>query len=319
MHSHTHRTDRADRLAESWRSLQVCLVLTSVYMLAEVLGGFFFNSLALVADAGHMFTDSAALALTMFAFRFSSRPATPQKTFGYYRMEILAALINGIALVLISLYIFYEAWHRWNNPPAVKGLGLTLVASGGLLINVFCAWLLHSDREHNLNIRSAWLHIVSDIFGSIAAIAAGVLILMFQWFWADAVCSALIAVIIIYSAWNLISESVNILLEGAPAHINLAAVEQAILQTEGVLSLHDLHIWSIASGLEALSAHVQQDQNFSQPEILRLLRTRLHDEFGIDHLTIQLETSEFKDDELHLCDVGANCFQTQSSPAAKIN
>lgn len=282
-------------------------------MLAEAIGGWLTNSLALIADAGHMLTDVAALSLTLAAIWFASRPATAKKTFGYYRLEILAALLNGIALVLISLWVFYEAYERWNEPPEIKGLGLTLVAVGGLVVNMICAFLLHGDHAHDLNMRGAWLHVMGDLFGSVTAIIAGGLILAFGWVWADAVCSALISLIIIFSAWNLIRESVNVLLEGTPAHINLTAVEEAILQTEGVEAIHDLHVWTISSGIEALSAHVRHDEKIFQPALLKALRKRLHDDFGIDHLTIQMETPDFEDEDVHFCHTGTRCFESSGT------
>jgi len=282
-------------------------------MLAEAFGGWFSNSLALLADAGHMLTDVAALTLTLAAIWFASRPATSKKTFGYYRLEILAAFVNGIALVLISMWIIYEALERWNAPPPVKGLELTVIAGGGLVINVICAWLLHGGHEHDLNLRGAWLHVIGDALGSVAAIVAGVLILSFGWLWADAAVSVLISLIIIFGAWNLIKESVNVLLEGTPAHINLTAVEDAIRGTENVKDVHDLHVWTITSGMEALSVHIVHEETISQKSLLQRIRAKLHDEFGIDHLTIQMETLE--NEAAHDCFSGANCFE----PAQKLN
>lgn len=282
-------------------------------MLAEAVGGWLVNSLALIADAGHMLTDVAALSLTLAAIWFAARPATEKKTYGYYRLEILAAFVNGITLVLISLWVFYEAYERWNAPPEIQGFNMTLIAVGGLTINIICAWLLHGDHQHDLNMRGAWLHIMGDVLGSITAIAAGILIVAFGWVWADAVCSSLISLIIIFGSWNLIRESVNVLLEGTPAHINLAAVEDAILETEGVREIHDLHVWTISSGLEALSAHVCHNEEIVQRELLKTLRKRLHDEFGIDHLTIQMETPDFEDETVHFCQSGARCFESGGS------
>jgi len=232
-------------------------------MFAEAIGGWLTNSLALFADAGHMLTDVAALTLTLAAIWFAARPATPRKTYGYYRLEILAAFVNGIALVLISFWVIYEAFERWQSPPEVKGFELTLIAVGGLVINLICAYLLHGGHEHDLNMRSAWLHVVGDALGSVTAIAAGVLIVAFGWLWADAVCSVLISLIIVFGAWRLIRESVNVLLEGTPSHINLTAVEQTIRQTESVENVHDLHVWTITSGMEALSVHIVQRNNFA--------------------------------------------------------
>jgi cobalt-zinc-cadmium efflux system protein len=285
-------------------------------MLAEAIGGWAANSLALIADAGHMLADVAALGLTLGAIWFASRPATSKKTYGYYRLEILAAFINGIALVVISILVIYEAWMRWQSPPDVNGVQLFVIAGGGLLVNIACAYLLHGDHEHDLNMRGAWLHVMGDTLGSVAAIAAGGLILGFGWMWADALGSLLISLIIIFSSWNLIRESVNVLLEGTPSHINLAAVEDAIICTEGVSEVHDLHVWTISSGIEALSAHVCHDERTVQPELLKALRSKLHEQFGIDHLTIQMETPEFEDEQIHFGGSGVRCFE---SPGKKQN
>ena len=284
-------------------------------MIAEAVGGWLTNSLALLADAGHMLTDVAALILTLAAIWFAARPATSKKTYGYYRYEILAAFINGIALVLISLWVIYEAFERWNTPPEVAGLGLTVIAGGGLIVNLIAAYLLHGDHAHDLNMRGAWLHVMGDLLGSVTAIIAGVLILAFNWVWADAVGSFLISLIIIFGAWRLIRESVNVLLEGTPAHINLTAVEESIRQTEEVEDVHDLHVWTITSGMEALSVHVVHRETISQTRLLKKIREKLHDEYGIDHLTIQLETPHEEAADTHQCFSGANCFE----PAIKLN
>jgi cobalt-zinc-cadmium efflux system protein len=304
---HTHTHGRASR---SRKRLRLVLVLTALYMLAETVGGWWTSSLALLADAGHMLTDVAALALALTAMWFSARPATSSKTFGYYRLEILAALINGVALVLISLLIFYEAYHRLSAPPQVKSAVMTAVAVGGLVVNLVCAWLLHGDHEEDLNVRGAWLHIMGDALGSVGAIAAGVLMSLYGWYAADPFFSFIIALLIVWSSWNLIRESTNVLLEGTPAHINLAAVEDAILQTEGVSDVHDLHVWTITSGREALSAHVIHVETISQPDLLKELRTKLHDRFGVDHLTIQMETPDFEDETFHFCHAGTACFRS---------
>lgn len=278
-------------------------------MIAEAVGGWITNSLALIADAGHMLTDVAAMALTLGSFWFASRPATAKKTFGYYRLEILAAFLNGVALVLLSVWVIYEAYARWRSPQPVQGFELTLIAGGGLVINIISAYLLHGDHKHDLNMRGAFLHVVGDLLGSIAAIAAGALILAFGWLWADAVCSILISLIIIYGAWRLVAESVNVLLEGTPLHIDLAAVESTILQTAGVGGVHDLHIWTISSGIEALSAHISHDDSVIHSELLAAVRDRLHNEFGIDHLTIQMETLSRETEAVYVCETGTRCFE----------
>ncbi len=290
-------------------ALKIALVLTFVYMIAEAVGGWLTNSLALIADAGHMLADVAALTLTLFAIWFASRPATSKKTYGYYRLEILAAFVNGIALVLLSIWIIYEAIGRWQDPPDIPGTPLTIIAIGGLIVNLIAAYLLHSDHKHDLNMRGAFLHVIGDLLGSVAAIIAGVLIWTLGWLWADAFGSIFISVIIILSAWRLILESVNVLLEGTPRHINLAAVETTILETEGVGGVHDLHVWTISSGIDALSAHISHDDSVLHSELLAIVRTKLHDRFGIDHLTIQMETLDLEAEAVYVCETGTKCFE----------
>jgi cobalt-zinc-cadmium efflux system protein len=297
--------------AGSRRRLLLVLVLTAVYMFAEAAGGWWTGSLALLADAGHMLADVAALTLALLAAWFGSRPATPHKTFGYYRLEILAAFGNGLVLVLVSLRILYEAYGRWSAPPLIEHSGVMVaVAAGGLLINLACAWLLHGDHERDLNVRGAWLHVMGDALGSVGAIAAGALVAAYGWYEADPLFSALIALLIVWSSWNLIREATNVLLEGTPAHINLAAVEDAILETGGVEAVHDLHVWTITSGRDALSAHVVHAHAVSPPELLRQLRSRLHEQFGVDHLTIQMETGDLEDETYHFCTSGTACFRS---------
>ncbi|HYX40283.1 MAG TPA: cation diffusion facilitator family transporter [Pyrinomonadaceae bacterium] len=308
-HAHTHGHQHA---ARSQRRLALVLALITLYMFAEAVGGWLSNSLALLADAGHMLTDVAALLLALFAAWFSARPATPNKTFGYYRLEILAAFTNGVVLVAISLGIFYTAYRRWLAPTAVESHLLILVASGGLVVNLICAWLLHGAHEGDLNVRGAWLHIIGDALGSVGAIIAGVLIAVRGWNAADPLISALISCLIIWSSWHLLREATNVLLEGTPAHINLASVEEAILRTNGVEGVHDLHVWTITSGREALSAHVVHAHTVTQPALLNALRVKLHDRFGVDHLTIQMEMAESADDTFHFCHAGTDCYQKNS-------
>src|SRR5919107_593526 len=290
---HTHRHQHKN---ESWRRLCLVLILTMLYMFAEVIGAWWTGSLALLADAGHMFTDVAALILALTAVWFGSRPATSRKTFGYYRLEIIAALVNGGALVVISIFIFYGAYERWQSPPVVKTGPMIVVAIGGLVVNLICAWILHAHEEVDLNMRGAWMHVMGDALGSVAAILAGVCMWLFGWYAADAVFSVVISLLIIWGSVRLIRESTNVLLEGTPAHINLAAVEDEILATAGVAAVHDLHVWTITSGREALSAHVIHAPDISQHNLLKELRAKLHDRFRIDHLTIQREPDEFEDE-----------------------
>lgn len=305
---HTHRYGW---VSDSRRRLTFVLCLTALYMIAEAVGGWWTGSLALLADAGHMLTDVAALGLALTAVWFGRRPATSSKTFGYYRLEIIAALVNGVTLVIISLLIFYEAYQRWFAPPLVRSNVMIVVATGGLAVNLVCARILHGRHEVDLNLRGAWLHVIGDALGSIAAIIAGALMSIYGWYTADPVISMAIALLIIWSSWALIRESTNVLLEGTPAHINLTAVEEMILQTTGVDDVHDLHVWTITSGREALSAHVIHSEAISPSELLRELRGKLHDQFGVDHLTIQMETPEFDDDTFHFCHAGTACFRSE--------
>ena len=304
-HNHHHRS------SNNWRRLSVVLILTATYMVAELIGAWWTGSLALLADAGHMFTDVAALILALTAVWFGSRPATSKKTFGYYRLEIIAALVNGVALVVISLMIFYGAYERWLDPPIVRSGPMMGVAAGGLAVNLICAWILRGRHDVDLNIRGAWMHVMGDALGSVAAILAGACMSLFGWYAADAVFSVVISLLIIWASIRLIRESTNVLLEGTPAHINLAAVEDAILATDGVDNVHDLHVWTITSGRDALSAHVIHAHSISQPDLLRELRTKLHDRFGVDHLTIQMETPDFEDETFHFCHAGTACFRSE--------
>ena len=307
-HQHGHTASRAER---GRRRLFTVLVLTALYMLAEAAGGWWTGSLALLADAGHMLTDVAAMALALVAAWFGARPATSNKTFGYYRLEILAAFTNGVALAALSLYILYEAYERWAAPPTIeRGGALILVAGGGLAVNLFSAWLLHGDHHEDLNVRGVWLHIMGDALGSVGALTAGALIYFYGWQRADPLVSAAIGLLIIYSSWGLIREATNVLLEGTPSHINLASVESEIRAAGGVEGVHDLHVWTITSGREALSAHVIHAPGTSQPGLLKELRARLHERFGIDHLTIQMETEDFEDETFHFCHSGTACFRS---------
>jgi cobalt-zinc-cadmium efflux system protein len=283
VHSHAHSRGASQRL------LLTVLALTFGYMLAEAIGGYYTNSLALLSDAGHMLTDVAALGLSFLAVRFASRPATPRKTYGFYRLEILAALANGVALMVISLLICWEAYHRFLQPEEVRAWSLVWISVGGLAVNLISARLLQHVHEENLNLRGAFLHILGDLLGSVAAIITGLLIIWRGWVWADPLFSVLISLLIIYSAWRLVSDAVNVLLEGTPSHINLAAVEQAMRTISGVCDVHDLHIWTITSDRHAVTAHVVIDDLGESYRILRELRALLAERFALTHATIQIE------------------------------
>lgn len=262
-------------------------------MVAEIVGGLWTNSLALLADAGHMLSDVAALALSFFAVWIASRPAPVHRTYGYYRAEILAALANGAGLVAVSVFIFFEAYERIQEPPEVKGEVMMFIAVGGLLVNLAGLWILHGGRDANLNVRGAWLHVLGDTLGSVGAILAGAAIWGLGWYWVDPAASALIGMLIIYSSWRLLAESVSVLMESAPLGIDVDEVRSAISAAPEVIGVHDLHIWSITSGMESLSAHVVVDEIGKQVSVLKSLRKMLHDQFGIHHITIQVEPAEF--------------------------
>lgn len=291
-HSAHHHHDHAR--GASQRTLLIVLTLTFGYMIAEAVGGYLANSLALLSDAGHMFTDVAALALSFLAVRFASRPATANKTYGFYRLEILAALANGVTLIVLSVLICIEAYQRFRQPEDVQGWMLVWISLGGLAVNIVSAWLLSRSHQHdNLNMRGAYLHVMGDLLGSVAAIAAGVLILWRGWRWADPLFSVIISLLIVYNSWRIVKDAVNVLLEGAPSHINPAAVEQAIREVAGVRAIHDLHIWTITSDRHVLTAHIVVSSADESCRVLREVRTLLAERFKLAHSTIQIEDPTF--------------------------
>jgi cobalt-zinc-cadmium efflux system protein len=271
------------------RVLRYALGLTSAFMVVEFIGGLLTNSLALMADAGHMLTDAAALVLSAFALWFSTRPATEAKTYGFYRVEILSALVNGIGLGTISMIIFYNAYQRLSNPPEVRTQLMLIIAIAGFFVNLFGAWLLHKVHDSNLNLKGAFLHIVGDAISSVGAILAGILMWLGNWYWADPMASILVGLLILYNAWGLVRDSVDILLEGTPSHINLESVKTDMLKISGVQSIHDLHIWTLTSGLHALSCHAVISDAESNHKILKDLSYKIKDQYHFEHATIQLE------------------------------
>lgn len=271
------------------RRLTIVLGLTASYMLAEAIGGWLSGSLALLADAGHMLSDTAALGLALFAAWIARRPPTPQHSYGYYRAEILAALANGGTLIAIALLIFTKAIGRLAEPPEIVGSLMLSIAIGGLVVNLAGMAILHARRSASLNVRGAWLHLLTDALGSVAAIGAACLIWAWGWRWADPVASIAIGLLVLYSSWELVREAVAILMESTPRHIDVDAVRNALVAGPGVVAVHDLHVWTIAGGLESLSAHVVLERDQCPRATLAALRASVHERFDIDHVTIQIE------------------------------
>lgn len=292
---HTHGPPAAGR---NRTRLAIVLGLVLLYMGAEVVGGILTNSLALLADAGHMLSDAAALGLALFAIWFARRPATASHTFGYYRTEILAALANGATLVAISIYIFVEAYQRFREPPDVEGGLMMAIAAGGLVINLAGLLILRGGRDESLNVRGAWLHVLTDMLGSIQALVAGGLIWWLGWNWADPVASVLIGLLVVYSSWELLKESVGVLMQKAPGRIDVDELRSSILDLDGVTAICDMHVWTVTSGLESMSAHVTVEDGRVGREMLQQVRDLVHDRFGIDHVTIQLEPEGFDEPEV---------------------
>ena len=293
-HGHAQGHGHGERQRNK-RRLLLTLVLAASYMIAEVVGGLLSNSLALLADAGHMLSDVAALALSLAALWIAERPPTAQRTFGYYRMEILAALVNAATLGVVAVLIVLEAIERLQAPQPVQGVLMIWIALGGLVMNLLGLWILHGGRAESLNIRGAWLHVLSDALGSVGAITAGLLVWAYGWIWADTLISVVIAVLIIVASWNLLREAVAVLMEHAPGGINVDQVHDSMIEYPGVLSLHSLHVWTITSGLHALAAHVTVEDLDQHQRLLKELRDMLHERFGIDHITIQIELEGFEE------------------------
>lgn len=288
-HSHAGHSHAPQPTGENRRRLGSVLILTAGFMVVEALAGFWTNSLALISDAGHMLTDVGALGLALFALWFSRQVAPHRLTYGYLRFEILAALINGLALLGITGFIFWEAAQRLRQPPEVHSGEMLVVAILGLCVNLVSLYLLSSGGGHSLNERGAMLHVLGDLLGSVGAIIAAALIGAFNWYWADPVASAVIGLLILRSTWELLKEAVNILMEGTPVHLDVEELHRAMLAVPGVLEVRDLHVWSLASGFEALSAHVIVPEGEPTGVVRGALRQVLREQFGIGHTTLEVE------------------------------
>jgi cobalt-zinc-cadmium efflux system protein len=305
-------TTQRHESAASEHRLVLVLAMTGIYMLAELIGGMLTGSLALVADSGHLLGDVLGLGMAVTAIRFARRPATADKTYGFYRAEILAALANGVALFVVAGWILLSAWERLNarTAPEVQALPMLVVAIGGLIVTLVGVVALYSRAQMNLNVRAAFLEVSGDLLGSIGTIFAALIILATGWTPADALISALIGAFMIPRAIALLRSVVDVLLESTPGHLDMREIETAMATQPGVESVHDLHVWSITSGFDAMSGHVRSNGRPAQ-EVLHDLRTMLLERFGIQHVTLQVESSDAADNGA-CCVMDPRCFVPES-------
>lgn len=289
-HGHSHDHHHGHSHTGNKKALLSSFILIAVFMIVEVVGGLFTNSLALLSDAGHMLSDAASLGLSFFALKLGEREVSQDKTFGYKRFEIIAAGLNGITLVVVSIYIFYEAFQRLFAPPEVQSQGMLVISVIGFIVNIIAAWMLmKGDKDDNLNIRSAFLHVLGDLLGSVGAIVAALFIMFFGWGIADPIASIIVGILIIISGWRVMKESFHVLMEGAPEQIDIKQVKEALCRVPMVKEVHDLHVWTITSGYPVLSCHITILDNAIHDEILSQSQRILHDQFDIEHSTIQVE------------------------------
>jgi cobalt-zinc-cadmium efflux system protein len=314
MNNHVH-SETNHHNDDSSRGLKFALIIVAVVMAIEIFGGILSHSLALLGDAGHMLVDALALALSLIALNLAKKPATTTRTYGFHRSEILAALANGVTLVLVAVYIFYEAYQRFRTPPTVQTTIMLAVAVTGLAANLVTMRLLHRARHSNLNVRAAFFHVLGDTLSSVGVIAGGIIIAVTGWKIVDPIIAVMIGIIILWGAVGLVRESVDILLETVPKHISLEKVTEVIKGVKGVVELHDLHIWTITSGIYALSTHILiQDQMLSRAgEITTAINRELAQKFNITHTTFQLENEKCEN-----CAEGLVC-QIQRPEESKSN
>ena len=279
----------AEVRARNRRVLGAVLALTLAFTLVEVVGGLLTGSLALLADAAHMLSDTVALTLALVAVWLAGRPSTPDRSFGYQRAEILAALANGVILVALAIWIFVEAWGRLSDPPEVLAGWVALVAVAGLVVNLTAAWILHRGAHDSLNVRAALRHVLADALGSAGVLVAAIVILATGWRYADPIAGAVIGVLVLATSWSVLRDSVHILLEGAPRGLDAGALGRRLTEMPGVVEVHDLHVWTITSGFPALSAHVLVERGDDCHARRRELEDVLLREFGIEHTTLQVD------------------------------
>ncbi|EHJ06633.1 CDF family zinc efflux transporter CzrB [Staphylococcus simiae] len=307
-HSHHHHDHHSHVTTNNKKVLFLSFLIIGIYMIVEIVGGFLSNSLALLSDGIHMFSDTFSLGVALIAFIYAEKNATTTKTYGYKRFEILAALFNGVALFIISALIVIEAIKRFFAPSHVQSQEMMTISIIGLIVNIVVAYLMFKggDTSHNLNMRGAFLHVIGDLLGSIGAIVAAILIWAFGWTIADPIASILVSVIILKSAWGITKSSINILMEGTPSDVNLTKVIDTITKDHRIHSVHDYHVWTISNDMNALSCHAVVDHTLTMEACEQLLETIEHDllHLNIHHMTIQLETPNHKHDESTLCSGG---------------
>jgi cobalt-zinc-cadmium efflux system protein len=298
-HGHGHHHHDLGREGNK-KGLTIALLITAGIMLLEFFGGLITHSLALLSDSGHMLSDASSLVLSLVAIRFATKPASPNKTYGFYRFEILAALFNGVTLFVIAGFIIWEAIDRFYNPPTVASGSMMLIAFIGLFANLLSAWVLmrKGDVKNNVNLRSAYLHVIGDALGSVGAIVAGFVMWLFDWYMVDPIISVLVALLILKGACGVIKHTVHILMEGTPITIDQNEVKKALESIEGVIDVHDLHIWTITSGLDSLSCHMLIEDDQDSQKVLQDAIHIIEEKFKILHTTIQIETSKIHHGEM---------------------
>ncbi len=282
------------------KSLLIVLCLSGTYLIAEVIGGIITNSLALLADAAHMLTDVVGLLLAFIAIKIGERKADPSRTYGYYRTEILAAVVNAVVLLGISIYVLFEAYQRFQNPPEVQSKSMLIVAGIGLIVNIVGMMILRKDSEGSLNMKGAYFEVLSDMLTSVGVMIAGVIMLTTGWYYADPLISAAIGLLIFPRTWRLLKEAVNVLLEGTPKDVDIHELRTSLEKTPGVKNVHDLHVWSLTSSVNAMSAHVVKDVGYSQNQLLKTLTDTAVNNFKISHTTFQIEDEGYEENEVHL-------------------
>lgn len=286
---------------QSRKRMLLILAITFGYMLVEIITALYSHSLALMADAGHMLTDVGALVLALIAIWFANKPATSEKTYGYYRSEILAGFINALLLVAISLVILYESYERFRHPPTVSSVPVFCIAMLGFFVNMLSLRLLRESKDDSVNMRAAYLEILGDSLVSFGVMLAGVIMYFSHWYVVDPIISGLIGLLILPRTWLLLSECTNILMEGTPAHVDLTELRNSMLSVDGVIEVHDIHVWTITSGLDAMSGHVRIDSRAQAEPVLDKLTKVLKDQFGLHHTTIQVEQEVACMNHLEVC------------------